>query len=170
MKRALVVGAAATVIWVAVANSLPAKQARAADWSQPKTIGTAGLTATYPRGWHASEEAGPSLAFSSFALPSDWRSGEPKTVPEGGVYISVFIVGPGFDGFPNRPGHFELRDEDRHFISCGVGFEGWNVIFVDHGATVQAFVGLGRGARKSDALELLDRLIIRRASPSLAMT
>ena len=95
--------------------------------------------------------------------------GGSKDDPGGGVFVLLYTFGPGLNGLPDRPRHFELRDDDRHFLSCN-GFEGWNVIFVDHGATVQAFVGLGRGARKSDALELLDRLIIRRASPSLAMT
>jgi hypothetical protein len=65
---------------------------------------------------------------------------------------------------------FELRNEDRRFLSCGLGFEGWNVTFVDRSVTVQAFVGLGPRARKSDAAELLDRLAIRRSSPSLART
>jgi hypothetical protein len=105
VKRALVAGGAATLIWVAIANSLPVKQARAADWSQPKAIGTPGITATYPRDWHVAIQAGPSLGFS-----------------------------------------------------------------VDRSVTVQAFVGLGPGARKSDAVELLDRLTIRRSSPSLART
>jgi hypothetical protein len=53
------------------------------------------------------------------------------------------------EGFPNRPRRFQLRDEDRRFLSCGIGFEGWSVIFVDQNATMQAFVGLGRGARTS---------------------
>ncbi len=170
MKRALVAGGAATLIWVAIANSLPVKQARAADWSQPKAIGTPGITATYPRDWHATIQAGPSLAFASFRLPPDWWLEEQKTIPEGGVFVWLYVAGPSLNSFPNRPDHFELRDEDRHFISCGVEFEGWNVIFVDHSVTVQAFVGLGPGARKSDAVELLDRLTIRRSSPSLART
>jgi hypothetical protein len=53
-------------------------------------------------------------------------------------------------------------------MSCGLGFEGWNLIFTDRDATVQAFVGLGRGARKADATELLDRLTIASVRPSLA--
>jgi hypothetical protein len=171
VKRALVTGAAATLLWLVVANSVPSKQARAADWSHPKRIATSsGITATYPRGWIARREAGPSLAFSSFALPADWWFGDRKTIPEGGVFIWLYISGPRSNGFPERPGHFELRDEDHRFLSCGLGFEGWNVIFVDHSVTVQTFVGLGPGARKSDAAELLDRLAIRRSSPSLART
>jgi hypothetical protein len=51
-----------------------------------------------------------------------------------------------------------------------VGFEGWNVIFVERDVTVQAFVGLGPGARKSDAAELLDRLAIPRSSSSMPRT
>lgn len=170
MRRALLIGAAATLVWVAAANSLPGKQARPADWSQPKTIGTPGITARYPRGWHATIQGGPSLAFSSFALPADWWLEDQKTIPEGDVFIWLYVSGPRTTGFPDRPDHFELRGQDRHFISCGVGFEGWNVIFVDRDVTVQAFVGLGPGARKSDAAELLDRLTIQRSPPSLART
>ena len=163
------IGAAATLVWVAAANSLPGEQARPADWSQPKTIGTPGITANYPRGWHATIQGGPSLAFSSFALPADWWSEDQKTIPDGGVFVLLYTFGPGLNGLPDRPRHFELRDDDRHSLSCNA-FEGWNVIFVDHGAAVQAFVGLGPGARKSDAAELLDRLTIRRSPPSLAGT
>jgi hypothetical protein len=162
-------GTAATLVWLIAAHSIPGKQARAADWSHPKKIATAsGITATYPRGWKASRRGGPSLAFSSFTLPADWWSGQGKTIPPGGIFIWLYVSGPRLNGFPERPDHFELRDKDRRFLSCGIGFEGWNVIFVDHGVTVQAFVGLGSGAPKSDATELLDRLTIRRSSPSLA--
>jgi hypothetical protein len=167
VKRALVIGAAATLTWVAVANSLPGKQAQGADWSQPKTIGTPGMTATYPRGWHATKLAGSSVAISSFALPPGWWSREQKTIPAGGVFSQLYTFGPRLDGFPNRPRKFELPDEDRHFLSCN-GFEGWNVIFVDHDVAVQAFVGLGPGARKSDVERLLEGLTISRAAPSLA--
>jgi hypothetical protein len=170
VTRTLLIGGAATVVWLAVASNLPGMHAPAADWSRPKTISTSsGITATYPRGWHATVKGGPSLAFSSFPLPSDWwlEPEHTKTIPEGGVFIWLYIVGPGSNEFPRRPDHFELRDEDRRFMSCGLGFDGWNVIFVDHSATVQAFVGLGRGGRKSDAVQLLDRLTIRRSRPSL---
>jgi hypothetical protein len=163
-----VAGAAATLIWVAVANSLSGKQARAADWSHPKTIGAPGMTATYPRRWHATELAGSSVAISSFSLPPGWESRERKMIPAGGVYVRVYVAGPPSKGFPNRPRRFRLRDEDRRFLSCGIGFEGWNVIFVDQNATVQAFIGPGRGARESDAERLLDGLTISRVVPSLA--
>ncbi len=171
MKRALVTGAAATLLWLVVANSIPVKEARGADWSYSKKIATSsGIIATYPRGWIATKEAGASLAFSSCALPPTWWLGDRKTIPAGGVFIWLYISGPRSNGFPERPGHFELRNEDRRFLSCGLGFEGWNVIFVDRSVTVQAFVGLGPRARKSDAAELLDRLAIRRSPPSLART
>jgi hypothetical protein len=62
--------------------------------------------------------------------------------------------------FPPRPDHFTLDDDDRHMLGC-LGFEGWNVIFTDRGQAVQAFVKLGPGTRKSDAVEVLDRLVIR---------
>jgi hypothetical protein len=113
------------------------------------------------------ERAGPSLAFSSFTLPADWWLGDRKTIPEGGVFIWLYISGPRSNGFPERPSHFELRDEDHRFLSCDFGFDGWNVIFIDHSVTVQAFVGLGPGARNSDAAELPDRLAIRPNSLSL---
>jgi hypothetical protein len=170
VRRALAIGAAATLILVAVANALPSKRERAADWSDPRTIATAGITAMYPRGWHATTRAGRSLAFSSFTLPANWWLDERRTIPDGGVFIWLYISGPRMKGVPDRPRHFELRDEDRRFLSCGLGFEGWNVIFVDGSVTIQAFVGLGRAARKSDAAELLDRLTIRPSSPSLPAT
>jgi hypothetical protein len=171
VKRALLIGTPATLVWLVVAHSILGEQAPAADWSHPKKIGTSsGITATYPRGWSVSRKSGPSLAFSSFTLPADWWSEQRKTIPHGGVFIWVYVSGPRSNGFPERPDHFELRDKDRRFLSCGIGFDGWNVIFVDHSVTVQAFVGLGSGARKADATELLDRLTIRRTSPSLART
>jgi hypothetical protein len=69
VKRALVIGAAATLIWVAVANSLPAKQARAAGWSRVKTTRTAsGIAATYPRSWTAFARGPNTLAGRSRSL------------------------------------------------------------------------------------------------------
>ena len=118
--------------------------------------------------WDCQERgAGPSLAFSSFTLPSDWWLGDRKTILEGGVFTWLYISGPRSNGFPERLGHFEPRDEDHRFLSCDLGFEGWNVIFIDHSVTVQAFVGVGPGARNSDAAELLNRLAIRPNSLSL---
>ena len=61
--------------------------------------------------------------------------------------------------FPPRPDHFRLDDRDRRFLSC-MGFEGWNVIFTDHGQAIQAFVKIGPDTPKSDAAEVLDRLEI----------
>ena len=168
MRRMLLIGGAAAVVWLAVASNLPGMHTPAADWSRPKTISTSsGITATYPRGWQATVKSGPSIAFSSFRLPPDWWLEDTKTIPEGGVFIWLYISGPRTNEFPQRPDHFELRDKDRRFMSCGLGFDGWNVIFVDHTATVQAFVGLGRGGRKADAVQLLNRLAIRPSRPSL---
>jgi hypothetical protein len=169
VKRALLTATAATLVWLVAAHSVPGRQAPGAEWSHPKKIATSsGIIATYPRGWNVSRKRGPSLVFSSFKLPGHWWSEERKTLPQGGVFIWLFVAGPPFDGFPERPSHFELRDDDRRFLSCGLGFDGWNVVFVENSATVQAFIGLGRGAPKSDAVELLDRLTIRHTSPSLA--
>jgi hypothetical protein len=169
VRRRLGVGVAAAAIpALAVASSLPAHSAPAADWSRPHSIETSsGLTVYYPHAWSAMKLAGPSLAVSSFTLPNDWWLTERKTIPDGGIFVWAFIAGPPSD-FPRRPARSTLPDKDRRFMSCGLGFEGWNVIFTDRDATVQAFVGLGRGARKADATELLDRLTIASVRPSLA--
>jgi hypothetical protein len=99
-----------------------------------------------------------------------WSSGAPKErsvelenhIPDGAIWVWLFNYGSmqRMNGFETRPEHFQLRDEDRAFQTCGFGFEGWNLIFRDHRQAVQAIVGLGAGARKSDALELLDGLRI----------
>ena len=171
MRRRLVIGvAAAAIAALTVANSLPARSAPAADWSSPRSIETSsGLKVYYPSVWSAVKLAGPSLAVSSFALPKEWWASARKAVPDRGIFVWVYVAGPPLD-FPRRPERFTLPDKDRRFMSCGLGFEGWNVIFTDRDATVQAFVGLGRGARKADATELLDRLTIRRSPPSLPAT
>jgi hypothetical protein len=139
-RRALTVLAGAALAWPLVADSLPAAQSPAADWSGPKRLQAGGLTVSYPRAWRAS------VAETTIIVESrDTR-------------IMLIDYGPmEEDDFPVRPDRFTLSDGDRHFLSCN-GFEGWNVIFTDRGQVVQAFVKLGPATRKSDAAEVLDRL------------
>jgi hypothetical protein len=112
VKRALVIGAAATLIWVAVANSLPAKQARAADWSRVKTIRTAsGIAATYPRSWTAFARGPTTLAIASFPMPREWPDRAHKRVPDGSVYILLWSYGRAWGGYPAGTRPFELSDE-----------------------------------------------------------
>lgn len=141
-RRTFLVLAGAVVVWLVVANNLPAKQGPAADWSHPDSIESGGIKVYYPRAWSASVEE------TTIVIQS------------GGTRILLINYGSTQAGyFPPRPDHFKLDDDDRRFLSC-LGFEGWNVIFTDRGQAVQAFVKLGAAARKSDAAELLDRLEI----------
>jgi hypothetical protein len=157
-RRAVVALASAIVVWLVVANNVDLHaNAAVADWARPRVVKTStGITAFYPRAWRAHVGSG-TLVISSSA---DDR------LPRGGVYIWLANYGrmPRTNGFAARPRHFELRDADRSFQSCGFGFEGWNLTFVDHGQTVQAIVGLGSDARKSDATAVLDKLVIRPAA------
>jgi hypothetical protein len=141
-RRALFAATAAVVVWLVVANNLPAQQGPAADWSRPRSIESGGIRVYYPRAWHASVDE------------------TTITIHSGATRIMLIDYGPTHAGyFPPRPDHFKLDDGDRRFLSC-LGFEGWNVIFTDRGQAVQAFVKLGSGTPKSDAAEVLDRLEI----------
>jgi hypothetical protein len=157
-RRAVVALASALVAWLVVANNVDLHaNAPVADWARPRVVRTStGITAFYPRAWRAQVGNG-TLVISSSA---DAR------LPRGGVYIWLANYGrmPRTNGFAARPRHFDLWDAGRGFQSCGFGFEGWNLTFVDHGQTVQAIVGLGSGARKSDATAVLDKLVIRPAA------
>jgi hypothetical protein len=53
---------------------------------------------------------------------------------------------------------FDLHDEDHGYCECNFKLEGYRVLFTQGGQAMQAMVALGRGARESDATELLDRL------------
>jgi hypothetical protein len=159
VKRALLAGAAATLVGVAVASSLPGKQARAADWSQVKTIRIAsGIAATYPRSWTAFARGPRTLAIASFPLPRDWPDRAHKRVPDRGVYILLWSYGPAWYGYPAGTRPFERRDEDHGYYECNFKLEGYRVLFTLGGQAMQAMVALGRGARASDAIEVLDRL------------
>jgi hypothetical protein len=128
------------VLWLVVANNLPAAQPPGADWSRPDSIQAGAVRVYYPRTWNASEEE------TTIVIRS------------GGTRIMVIDYGTAQARyFPPRPDHFKLDDDDRRFLSC-LGFKGWNVIFTDRGRAVQAFVKLGSGTRMSDAAEVLDRL------------
>ena len=136
--------ALAWLAWPLVADNLPAAQPRGADWTGPRMIETEGIKAQYPRAWHASEVDGGGIVIQS-----------------GTTRISIWNFGAleHTYGFPPRPDHFALAENERHFLSC-LGFEGWNVIFTDGGQAVQAFVKLGPHTRRSDAAEVLDRLVV----------
>ena len=85
-RRALFALGAAFIGWVAVANNLPAAQAPSADWSRPRMVKTSGITALYPRAWHASME------YNTLLI---WSGGDPKHrsadfanhIPDGAVWI-----------------------------------------------------------------------------------
>jgi hypothetical protein len=139
-RRALLVLAGAAVVWLVVANNLPAQQGPAADWSRPDSIRSGGIRIYYPRTCNAFVD-GTTIVI---------RSGDTRI-----MLIDYGATQAGY--FPPRPDHFRLDDGDSRFLAC-MGFEGWNVIFTDRGQAVQAFAKIGSGTRKSDAAEVLDRL------------
>lgn len=162
-RRSLAVLAVVVVAWLAIANTVHGK-ARSADWTRPRVMrAPTGTTAFYPRAWHAEAEGWTTLVIWSQGKPADRSAERENRIPAGGVWIWLMGYGPmaRTDGFEPRPRHFELRDEDLGFQSCGFGFEGWNLSFVDHGQALQAIIGLGPGARPEDATQVLDRLVIR---------
>jgi len=141
-RRVLAPIAAVAVAWTVAANDLPAGQPAGADWSHPASIEAAGMSASYPRTWRASVRE------------------TTVVIESGGTRIMLIDYGTTQAGyFPSRPDHFTLDEDDRHFLSC-LGFEGWNVMFTDRGQAVQAFVKLGLETRRSDAAEVLDRLVV----------
>ena len=142
MRRRLLVALGAALLWLPVADNLPAVQPPGADWSRLNSVQAGGITVYYPRTWDGSVKE------STIVVRS------------GGTRIMLIDYGTTQAGyFPPRPDRFELNDDDRRFLSC-VGFEGWNVIFTDRGQAVQALVKLDSGTPKSDAAEVLDRVEI----------
>jgi hypothetical protein len=142
-RRALFALGAAVVSWLVVANNLPAEQLPGADWSRPRSIESAGMTAFYPWAWHAALD-GTTIVISS---------------PSASIWLANY--GPAnADEFRPRPDRFEPRDEDVGVQTCGFGFEGWNLTFTEHGQVVQAVIRRYPGAKESDATEILDRLAI----------
>jgi hypothetical protein len=167
------IGTAALVALLATASLLHGRTG-SADWRDPRVVtASSGLTARYPRAWHgfATGVAGESLVVASFPLARDWPDRPRKRVPDGGIYVWVFMYGrlPPSSMFPPRPSHFALAERDHGFYECGFGLEGYALRFRERGLAVQAMVALGRGARPEDATAVLDRLTIRRGlAPSLA--
>ncbi len=87
MRRHAVLAAAAAVAGLAIANTVH-RQAAGADWTRPRVVTANGITALYPRSWHAFAH-GDFLVVSSFPIPQDWPDWEHKRVPDGGVYVVV---------------------------------------------------------------------------------
>ena len=142
MNRRILVASGAALLWLLVSGNLPAAQPPGADWSRPNSIQAGGIRVDYPRTWTAAVEE------------------TTIVVRSGATRIMLVDYGPRQAGyFPPRPDRFELDNGDRRFFSC-LRFEGWNVIFTDHGQAIQAFVKLGPDTPKSDAAEALDRLKI----------
>jgi hypothetical protein len=153
---------ALAALWLALGSPVQGSP-NGSDWSHPRVIRTAGLAATYPHRWHATRN-GITLIIWSRGAPEGRPPERINRIPAEGVWIWLMDDGPRYAAeYQPRPEHFELRDEDFGFQTCGFGFDGWNLAFVDHGRVVQAIVGLGEGARKSEATELLDRLVVRPA-------
>jgi hypothetical protein len=146
-----IAGMTAVASWLVVASTIDAKST-AADWARPRVLTTStGITAVYPRAWNAAVKgSGVEIASRPF-------------IARRRVYIWLASYGqmPKATGFVPRPQHFELEANDFGFQSCGFGFEGWNLTFVDHGITVQAVIRLARDASRADVTSLLDRLQIR---------
>jgi hypothetical protein len=142
VRRRVLVALGAALVWLPVADNLPAAEPPGADWSRPHSIQSRDITVYYPRPWTASVEE------------------TTIVVRSGSTRIMLVDYGTAQAGsFPPRPDRFDLDDHDRRFLSC-LGFEGWTVTFTDRGQVVQAFVKLGPNTPKSDAAELLDRLEI----------
>ena len=142
MRRHILVAIGGALLWLPVADNLPAAQPQRADWSRPNSIQAGGITAHYPRAWTASVEETTIVV----------RSGDTR------IMLNDYgTMGAG--SFSPRPDRFDLDDHPRRFLSC-LGFEGWSVTFTDRGQVVQAFVKLGTGTPKSDVAEVLDRLEI----------
>ena len=142
MRRRVLVALGAALLWLPVADNLPAAEPPGANWSRPHSTQSGDITVYYPRAWTASVEE------------------TTIVVRSGSTRIMLVDYGATQAGsFPPRPDRFDLDDHDRRFLSC-LGFEGWTVTFTDRGQVVQAFVKLGPNTPKSDAAELLDRLEI----------
>jgi hypothetical protein len=140
VRRRVLVALGAALLWLPVADNLPAAGPPGADWSGPHSIQSGDITVYYPRAWTASVEE------------------TTIVVRSGSTRIMLVDYGTAQAGsFPPRPDRFDLDDHDRRFLSC-LGFEGWTVTFTDRGQVVQAFVKLGPNTPKSDAAEVLDRL------------
>jgi hypothetical protein len=142
VRRPVLVALGTALLWLPIADNLPAAEPPGADWSRPHRIQSCDITVYYPRAWTASVEE------------------TTIVVRSGSTRIMLVDYGTTQAGsFPPRPDRVTLDDDNRRFLSCA-GFEGWNLIFTDRGQVVQAFVKLGPNTPKSDAAEVLDRVEI----------
>jgi len=143
MRRRVLVALGGALLWLPLADDVPAAQPTGVDWSRPASVQAGGVRVFYPSPWHATVD-GATIVISS---PQAW------------IWLASY--GPRFaDEWPARPEHFELRDGDFGLQSCGFDFEGWNLVFTDHGQVVQAIVRRYPGANESYVTEVLDRLIV----------
>ena len=171
MKRALAVGAAATLIWVAVAEQ-PAGQAGA---SRRLVAGEddriAGLAATYPRCWHERIAVVPPLWRSPLSRCRGLADRRAEAVPEGRRLHLALELWSGLGSAASRAGtrSFELRDDVSRLLQCNFmrrGVRGPELFFVGGRPPSGRCRARSRRTGKSDAMELLDRFIERR--PRLA--
>ena len=51
MRRRVLVALGAALLWLPVADNLPAAEPPGADWSRPNSIQAGGITVYYPRAW-----------------------------------------------------------------------------------------------------------------------
>jgi hypothetical protein len=156
-RKALLALTVGVVFWLSVASNLPAGRTSGADWARPRTFTASGVTAVYPRSWHAFPHEG-STVVSSFAMPADWPDREQKRVPDGGVYIMLWSYGPARSDYPAGRRPFELRRPDYGSYECRFKLAGYRILFTEDGRAMQAMVALGRGADEADALGVLNRL------------
>ena len=56
MRRRVLVALGTALLWLPVADNLPAAEPPGADWSRPHRIQSRDITVYYPRAWTASVE------------------------------------------------------------------------------------------------------------------
>ena len=141
MRRRLLVALGAALLWLPVADNLPAAQPPGADWSRPHSIQAGDITVYYPRAWDGSVEE------STIVI----RSGRTR--------IMLIDYGTAGGLFPAAARSLQAgrRQSPLPFLR---GIRRLELIFTDRGHAVQALVKLGSGTPKSDAAEVLDRLEI----------
>jgi hypothetical protein len=131
------------------------------DWRAARTAKAAGIAMPYPAGWNATSYGDRDIVVVSFPVSKQWLASERKSVPEGGVYIWAFNYGRlplTANQFPQRPQSLELDRKTFGYYECGFPGAGYNLVFRDHGLTLQVMVALGPGADKRAALAVINRL------------
>ena len=101
MRRRVLVALGAALLWLPVADNLPAAEPPGADWSRPHSIQSGDITVYYPRAWTASVEETTIVV----------RSGSTRI-----MLVDYGTTQAGY--FPPRPDRFTLDDDDRRFLSC----------------------------------------------------